>query len=351
MAGANTLPMFHCLQPSTLRSYAQKSAAPPWLRSGEELPPANTAPILSTYRREHPPRFPQPTALHPPLTLSEIGRGRLGSARAWDDWGRREKYGNAVLATTDGQRRAQCPTSPERAKPSALDMPIATLKAVNTAPIFSTYRREHPHNLPQPAALHPPLTLSEIGRGRLGSARAWDDWGRREKYGNAVLATTDGQRRAQCPTSPERAKPSALDMPIATLKAVNTAPIFSTYRREHPHNLPQPAALHPPLTLSEIGRGRLGSARAWDDWGRREKYGNAVLATTDGQRRAQCPTSSERAKPYALKTQNAALKAGEHCALRCPDVGVSTHSIFLPPAAVPRPSGAKAAVADFVPLP
>ena len=171
MAGANTLPMFHCLQPSTLRSYAQKSAAPPWLRSGEELPPANTAPILSTYRREHPP------------------------------------------------------------------------------------------------------------------------------------------------------------------------------------NLPQPAALHPPLTLSEIGRGRLGSARARDDWGRREKYGNAVLATTDGQRRAQCPTSSERAKPYALKTQNAALKAGEHCALRCPDVGVSTHSIFLPPAAVPRPSGAKAAVADFVPLP
>ncbi len=88
-----------------------------------------------------------------------------------------------------------------------------------------------------------------------------------------------------------------------------------------------------------------------DDWGRREKYGNAVLATTDGQRRAQCPTSSERAKPYALKTQNAALKAGEHCALRCPDVGVSTHSIFLPPAAVPRPGGAKAAVADFVPLP
>ena len=69
------------------------------------------------------------------------------------------------------------------------------------------------------------------------------------------------------------------------------------------------------------------------------EYGDAVLATTDGQRRRSCPTGSERTKPSALDWPLAALKAGEHDLLRCPDVGVSTHPIFPRPRRLLLPSG------------
>ncbi len=68
------------------------------------------------------------------------------------------------------------------------------------------------------------------------------------------------------------------------------------------------------------------------------EYGDAVLATTDGQRRRSCPTGSERTKPSALDRPIAALKAGEHDLLRCPSVGVSTHPIFPRPHRLLLPS-------------
>ena len=179
MAGANTLPMFHCLQPSTLRSYAQKSAA---RRLGSararNCPPANTAPILSTYRREHPPRFPQPTAL-PPSAHTLRNRPRPPWLRpAWDDWGRREKYGNAVLATTDGQRRGTMsdelragktirPENPKRRSESRRTLrPSFPHTAENILPIF--------HNLP-PSTLRShsqksaAAALAPLGRGMTGA--------------------------------------------------------------------------------------------------------------------------------------------------------------------------------------
>ena len=62
--------------------------------------------------REYPPHFPQPAALHPPLTLSEIGRGRLGSARAgMTGAGRRNMEMQGLRLQTDSAghnvRRAQ----------------------------------------------------------------------------------------------------------------------------------------------------------------------------------------------------------------------------------------------------
>ena len=64
------------------------------------------------------------------------------------------------------------------------------------------------------------------------------------------------------------------------------------------------------------------SRRAWGcGFGRRVwRYGNAVLATTDGQHRGQCPTDAERSENNRSHTTPAALKAGEHCPLCCPNV-------------------------------
>ena len=67
----------------------------------------------------------------------------------------------------------------------------------------------------------------------------------------------------------------------------------------------------------------------------RRKYGNAVLATTDGQSRAECPSGTERSENRRLCCPNPALRSGEHSARLCPDVGVSTHSIF-PAARTPQ---------------
>ena len=115
-----------------------------------------------------------------------------------------------------------------------------------------------------------------------------------------------------------------------------------------------------PISGSVSGRGRAAGCGKWggysrqphpfflpmrgqDTGGKEEaagpgEYGDAVLATTDGQRRRSCPTGSERTKPSALDWPLAALKAGEHDLLRCPDVGVSTHPIFPRPRRLLLPS-------------
>ena len=86
-----------------------------------------------------------------------------------------------------------------------------------------------------------------------------------------------------------------------------------------PANTSRLHTLTPPQP--EDRRCRPHAARGAVGFGRRVwRYGNAVLATTDGQHRGQCPTDAERSENNRFHTTPAALKAGEHCPLCCPNV-------------------------------
>ena len=75
--------------------------------------------------------------------------------------------------------------------------------------------------------------------------------------------------------------------------------------------------LHPERRPSRrAGVGGQGEGGA----GRRGGYGNAVLATTDGQEQAACPAGAERAKRKAVKRRLAALQDNAHAACSCPSV-------------------------------
>ncbi|MBS4969595.1 MAG: hypothetical protein KHZ73_12255 [Lachnospiraceae bacterium] len=58
------------------------------------------------------------------------------------------------------------------------------------------------------------------------------------------------------------------------------------------------------------------------DGGKRETLGGDGMRahSTFGQCRGQCPTDAERSENNRSHTTPAALKAGEHCPLCCPNV-------------------------------
>lgn len=77
---------------------------------------------------------------------------RLPGVPCW----RREIYGNAVLATTNEQRRAVCPQSAERTKPSAAAHLHTALRAANILPCAVRLWSEHAfHRSPAASAEHP----------------------------------------------------------------------------------------------------------------------------------------------------------------------------------------------------
>ena len=54
--------------------------------------------------------------------------------------------------------------------------------------------------------------------------------------------------------------------------------------------------------------------------GRDGNYGNAVLATTGGQRRVECPRSVKRNKNNRSQKHHIRFTSREHSALLCPNV-------------------------------
>ena len=93
----------------------------------------------------------------------------------------------------------------------------------------------------------------------------------------------------------------------------------------------QKTTLHPLITqVTAPGAGDGGGRRAA---GGAAGCGNAVLATTDGQERAGCPTAHGADIRQKIPWRYRRSASGEHPARFCPDVGVSTNPASRPRAA------------------
>lgn len=106
--------------------------------------------------------------------------------------------------------------------------------------------------------------------------------------------------------------------------ARNTTPLLDITKQ---------TTLHPLITqVTAPGAGDGGGRRAA---GGAAGCGNALLATTDGQKRAGCPTAHGADIRQKIPWRYRRSASGEHPARFCPDVGVSTHSTSHRPAGCP----------------
>ena len=90
------------------------------------------------------------------------------------------------------------------------------------------------------------------------------------------------------------------------IKYYNQKTAKNPLRRSNPPHTPEKARILPPARHAP--RGRDGN------------YGNAVLATTGGQRRVECPRSVKRNKNNRSQKHHIRFTSREHSARFCPNV-------------------------------
>ena len=118
--------------PTKLQSYPAFPLHIPY-RTTKTLPPSPPPPAAKGGGRRH---------------MPDTAPAMLPGVPCWQ----REIYGNAVLATTNEQRRTVCPQSAERTKPSAAAHLRTALRAANILPCAVRLWSEHAFHRSPPAA-------------------------------------------------------------------------------------------------------------------------------------------------------------------------------------------------------